>query len=542
MYPDSFSTICTQSCKQELIGFLLSLSIHHKNARVYVICDTATKQYIDNSTPKIMLDICWKVDLDKYSNMNRQEMERAGVWSDFQMAKADVITFALENSKDTLFLDSDTIILDTLELPSNTKQLGVSPQFIKKKDTDRTGYYNGGMLWTNQKSLPENWKKFTKTSRYYDQASIEDLTEIYDYFEFGDNYNLQTWRFMYGIEPSNVIASNIQVQCNTIKYKSNNLKFIHTHFNHRLFQQINQFFIQKLREARRWKELLIIYRVIHDKWILKIPKQPQSGKYSHKNDSFREMPILLKQYNNDIDIEFVSNTGHCWIEPNILLYDRPTLSQVNEEVAESSLILLGNGDMNVEGKQLRKFCSHVAPWIFWPRRPMILENVLKKRGILSWEQREITSIFIGNYENNVQKHFRDTNENWEEVLTEYHCTKGHKHLFTNEEYLMKLRSSKFGLCIRGFGTKCHREVELMAFGTVPIITKDVSISSYYDPPVENVHYIRANNKDELRNKVNSIDQEKWQQMSNACYQWYQRNVLSKNCWNTMIQTILYEMN
>ena len=139
IYPKSFSTICTQSCKQELIGFLLSLSIHHRNAKVYVICDTATKHYIEQSTPEIMLDICWKVDLDKYSNMNRTQMERNGMWSEFQMAKADVITFALETSEDTLFLDSDTIILDTLELPSNTKQLGVSPQFIKKKDVDNFG-------------------------------------------------------------------------------------------------------------------------------------------------------------------------------------------------------------------------------------------------------------------------------------------------------------------------------------------------------------------------------------------------------------------
>ena len=57
MIPGSFCTICTKQCKQELVGFLLSLSIHHENANVYVMCDTETKQTIDILTPKPRLNI-----------------------------------------------------------------------------------------------------------------------------------------------------------------------------------------------------------------------------------------------------------------------------------------------------------------------------------------------------------------------------------------------------------------------------------------------------------------------------------------------------
>ena len=156
--PSSFSTLCTKQCKQELIGFLLSLSLHHPQANTYIICDTETKKYILSSTPQPKLNIFWKVTLDKYSDMDRNTMEKIGLWSDFQMAKADVIEFALGNENDTLFLDSDTIILDKLMILDNTKYLGVSPQFIGKQHVDRTGYYNGGMLWTNQKTLPNKWK------------------------------------------------------------------------------------------------------------------------------------------------------------------------------------------------------------------------------------------------------------------------------------------------------------------------------------------------------------------------------------------------
>ena len=58
------------------------------------------------------------------------------------------------------------------------------------------GYYNGGMLWTNQKSLPDKWKEYTKTSRYHDQAAIEDLARCFSYFEFGENYNFSWWRVL----------------------------------------------------------------------------------------------------------------------------------------------------------------------------------------------------------------------------------------------------------------------------------------------------------------------------------------------------------
>lgn len=538
MIPDSFCTICTSQCKQELVGFLLSLSIHHPNSNVYIMCDSETKKNIDNLTPQPKLNIKWFEELNKYSNMNRSQMEQNGLWSNFQMAKAEVIEKVLQTEKDTLFLDSDIIILDKLDNIDKTKQIGVSPQFIKEKNVREVGYYNGGVLWTNQKSVPNDWKKYTKTSRYFDQASIEDLVKIYSYFEFGENYNLQTWRFILGVEPSEKIISNLRIINNKIHYKDKPLKFIHTHFNQRNFQKINNIFINLLLSAKYYKEILCIYRLIHNKWILKIPKQPMQGLFSHKNDSYRELAIILKTKNKDVDLIF-HNNGHCMIEPNIITFDRPTLTWANNELVKSPLVLLGNGSMNVEGKELQSCKVNVKPWIFWPRRPMVLEKVLREKGKLNYDERKISSIFIGNFENSTQQKFRQTNHNWKSVLDEYHCTAGQTHKFTQQEYLMKLRDSKYGLCLRGYGSKCHREVELMAFGTVPIVTPEVSISSYMDEPKENVHYLLVKTPEELKEKVNSISKEKWEFMSQACYEWYQRNVHSDNCWNTMISNILY---
>lgn len=539
-HPSSFCSMCTFKCSQELVGLLLSLSIHHPNSNIYLIVDSKTNEKILNMTPTPKLNLFIKVELDKYDGLNRSQMEKQNVWSDFQMVKANVISYALENEKDTLFLDSDILILDEIFI-DETKELGLSPQFIKDKNVQEVGYYNGGVLWTNQKELPGKWIFYTKTSRYYDQASLEDLAKIYSFFEFGENYNLQTWRFIIGKEDTQKIISYLNIRDNKIYYKKNKLKFIHTHFNLPNFRQINNFFIQIMSKAKLYKELLIIYRIIYDKWIIQIPKQPLKGLWNHKNDSFRQLALLLKVKNNDLDLEINDKIKNCWLKPNICLYDRPTLEWIDNNIQKSTLFLLGNGDINKEGEILKeKLKLIVKPWIFWPRKPMVLEKVLRNNGILNYEDRTTNTIFIGNFENNVQKKYRKTNNNWEKVIDEYHCTAGQIHKFTNEEYLLKLRNAKYGLCLRGYGSKCHREVELMAFGTVPVITNEVSIDSYYDKPIENKHYIKISSSNELKDKINKISEEEWKKMSKNCYDWYQRNVHSDYCWKNMINNILYK--
>ena len=112
---------------------------------------------------------------------------------------------------------------------------------------------------------------------------------------------------------------------NKLYYKKKPLKFIHTHFLDKRFAVFNQLIINNLVQAKMYKILEIIYRVINNKWILKIPKQPIAGLGRHNNDSYRELPILMKLQNKDVDVIYDDKTIHCWLEPNILTYDRPTL-------------------------------------------------------------------------------------------------------------------------------------------------------------------------------------------------------------------------
>ena len=44
--PDSFCFISTFNCSYELMGMLLSLSIHHNNSNVYGLVDSETENLI----------------------------------------------------------------------------------------------------------------------------------------------------------------------------------------------------------------------------------------------------------------------------------------------------------------------------------------------------------------------------------------------------------------------------------------------------------------------------------------------------------------
>ena len=225
MEPSCFCTICTQNCKQEIVGLLLSLSIHHPHSKIYIFSDTEIKNYIDNLTPKPKLEIIWIVNLDKYSNLNRRAMEQKGIFGNFLENKMNVMKEALEKHSDTLFIDSDTIILDKLYV-DYTKEVGLSRQYITDKYVKITGYYNAGLIWTKNIKVVNTWKTLIDYSNHCPEQINMVMLREFSYFEFGENYNLQSWRFELGLEPRNVIESHVNIKDNKLFYKDQPLKFI----------------------------------------------------------------------------------------------------------------------------------------------------------------------------------------------------------------------------------------------------------------------------------------------------------------------------
>ena len=298
MKPSSFCTICTTHCKEELAGLLFTLSIHHPGSNVYIIADTSTEKYIKNGyIPNLQL--IWYIELDKFKS-DRVEMERSGTFLDFLNTKSHVMDYALIHEHDTLFLDADMIILDRISV-DQTKQLGVSPGFINKETAAKVGYYNAGMLWTNQKTMPEKWRHYNRTSRYFEQASIEDLSKEYDYFTFGDNHNLQSWRFIVGEESQNQVMAHVTVKNNKIMYRDKPLTSIHTHFNSDRFKTINNYFLNIITSAKYYRELICIYYVIHKRWMFSL---------SNESSPWNEIILMIsKRHDIHYHLNFNKYTG-----------------------------------------------------------------------------------------------------------------------------------------------------------------------------------------------------------------------------------------
>jgi hypothetical protein len=536
--PSSFCSMATAPCANELFGLLLSLSMYHKNAHIVCVVDSETKKRILSNTPKLAINIVWEVCLDEYSKKNRKQMEYEGIWSTFQMMKAKSIEIAVREFKDTLFLDSDIFVLAPI-LIDDSKQLGISPHYIRKRDTDRFGYYNGGALWTSEAGLADAWRTYTKTSRFYDQASIEDLARQYTHFEFDESHNFSWWRVEQSDESPQKIISYLTVDAakKSIKYKGKELKFVHTHFTQT--SPFNTQIMEILMAAHRFKDLMCIFRMMTGKWKITIPKQPMAGIWSHNNDSFRELAVLMETKCKDLAIEYSDKTHHVLLSQYVLLYDRPTMQWFDIEATKMGLIYLGNNEMKVEGNILKQFGLKARPWTFWARRPAILEGMITEGvGSKGFSERNILTAFIGNIENKVQEKNR-TGQAWEKYVEFFICTRGSSYVFTHREYLDKLSNAKFGLTLRGFGSKCHREVELMALGTVPIITPGVDISSYLDPPQKDKHYIYVEKAEDIPNVCSKISEEKWTEMSNACKEWYMKNGHSTQVLNNLLTDILY---
>ena len=77
-------------------------------------------------------------------------------------------------------------------------------------------------------------------------------------------------------------------------------------------------------------------------------------------------------------------------------------------------------------------------------------------------------------------------------------------------------------------------------GVVPIITPLVDLT-FYNPLEENKHYITAANPEEVKEKINNITKENWEEMSNNGIKWYEENCSIEGSFN-ITNKILNENN
>ena len=283
------------------------------------------------------------------------------------------------------------------------------------------------------------------------------------------------------------------------KFKNYTPKMIHNNYivgtknKVKRFKKYNLWFVNKVEPFTNINKKLDIYMPVN-----------QKGIFNHNNDTFRELVDIWKQrgYVNVIN----TKNNHVWAKGigKVLLYDRPTLEYLNTDSYE--LGLFGNPDLPKNNKNNKH-------WIFWARNPKLLLNSYNNNRIYN-------VIYIGKIENNVQNKYR--NNNWSKYVDKFDLITGKVNKYSPEEYLNQLSKSKFGLCLRGFGPKCNREIELLALGVVLLVTPDVSLK-YYNQLNEGQHYFKINKPEDIPSIVNNCNQQQWEYMSQSCKKWYDDN-------------------
>lgn len=229
-------------------------------------------------------------------------------------------------------------------------------------------------------------------------------------------------------------------------------------------------------------------------------------------DSF---PELLKMWEERGWCEIIQTDSKCtWVGEmgDILLYEHDRLTELP---MLWNYALFANEVLNQE---------NCTPWIYWPRHPRKLEASLEE-GMPNWSQREIESIFLGKVENPIQ-HKKRTTHDWSLSVQEFSMPVelgvSGKYKLSNEDYLRRIKRAKFGLCLSGHGPKCQREIELIGSGVVPIFTRGVD-TKYYEPLLEDIHYLYAETPERVIDVIKSCSKNQWRQLQANCLDWYFRN-------------------
>lgn len=260
-----------------------------------------------------------------------------------------------------------------------------------------------------------------------------------------------------------------------------------------------------------------------------MPRKSLTGFFGHAGDSFREMVNLWAE-KGYVEVVEDPKATQIWLGGvgETLLYDRPTLDWLFASPSEEQTWkrgLFGNPAPSESGGSAKS-------WIFWPRRPRLVEELVESGAALrGWEERTNNLVFYGKIENKVQEKRRQA-QDWSSICDEFEMAKGESapYKYSQKEYLERLGQAKFGLCLAGFGKKCHREIECMAMGCVPVCASDVDMDNYANPPQEGVQYLRVKNPEDAKEKIDALSREQWQTMSDACKAWWKANASVEGSW------------
>ena len=222
--------------------FVSTLEKWEQDIVLYVATDDKT----NISSIKHKCTINTKISMNAYTGKTRKIMEKTkgviydNLFKDFTYEKANVLRWMFEvqpSLKNTgaWLMDSDILHLGKLPTIPSSATLALSPHFVNIQDENLYGHYNAGMLWLKDVSLLDVWTKAGFTSRFYEQASLEEVAKAAQntLYEFPVQVNYGWWRLYQGLSPSRELRSKFTVMDDPtsigICYEGKPITSMHTH-------------------------------------------------------------------------------------------------------------------------------------------------------------------------------------------------------------------------------------------------------------------------------------------------------------------------
>jgi hypothetical protein len=249
--PAALCTLANEHALQDLDLFLKTLALWNAAPPpLYLYCTKLVADAI--KTFKYPGKIHTKQVLQAYEGLSRAQMEKApskkgypNLFYDFTLEKCALMEWSLKSvsagnkERGVLFCDADLVWLGPVPKIPAEKQLALSHHCIKRVDEMKYGIYNAGCLWTNDAEMPTKWLEVSKSSRFFEQAALEDLALQYkedQLFKFGQEVNYGWWRMFQSDDTFQdkqadwLIKRNPQQAHSGLLVKGNPLVCIHTHF------------------------------------------------------------------------------------------------------------------------------------------------------------------------------------------------------------------------------------------------------------------------------------------------------------------------
>ena len=197
--------------------------------------------------------------MDPYKGKRRAEMEKLpgakynNLFKDYTYEKANALTWIFDshpqlvNGAGVWFMDADITHLAPLPAIPPATTIALSPHYICRSDLARFGVYNAGYIWMNDPRLLEVWVEAGYSSRFFEQAALENVAEAAGkgLYKFPIQVNFGWWRMFQAPIPPQAVCSKLTIGLRgkhaSIRYEGIPMQSLHTHWHSEGDPVINAF-------------------------------------------------------------------------------------------------------------------------------------------------------------------------------------------------------------------------------------------------------------------------------------------------------------